>query len=100
RKTHLDRRVLFRDPVAFRCEVGVLKYQNTSDGNGDAAERCLSEWAWRLPIEEYLGPRFGVYLHGYLKCNGRHCCLIGFDVVEDDGTQVAVAIFDSSMSRR
>src|SRR4030095_2070596 len=33
RKNHLDRGVSFLDPMVLRCEVGILKCQNTSNGN-------------------------------------------------------------------
>src|SRR5262245_14091259 len=81
RKIHLDRGIFLRDPVAFRCEVGILKYQNTADRNRHAAEWCLSEGLAFSPVKVYLCPRSRVNLNGRPEHNRGGSCPVGLDVV-------------------
>ena len=82
------------DPVGFRCEIGILKYENSSDGNANAAERRLSQCTPRRSVDEDLGPGFRIDLDGSLKRNGRSCGFIGLDVIAENGPKVAVAEFE------
>src|SRR5262249_36387678 len=93
-KIHLDRCVLIGDPVGFRCEVGIFKHENSANGDIHATKRCLSESTPRRSIEEYLGPRFSINLHGGLKCDRRVCGFVCPDGVIHNGLEVSMAILE------
>src|SRR5262245_14663513 len=90
---HLDRAVRVGDPVAFVWEIGILKYENTSDGNCSAAKRCLSKLTPRSSLEEYLRPRLRIDLHGDLERDGTRCRRIRFYSVCDDRAEIPMPVF-------